>query len=297
MKPNDTPYLPHTDLAIERMRADTDLPGVAYSEEKRGIATLSRLYIDSEEGERSIGKPRGTYLSLSFPRLWELSEDDLSFLTELLSEQLLSLCGRTPPDRVLVAGLGNRYITADAIGPEVIGRIVATRHLKSEESELFDRFTDTELSLIAPGVLAQTGIESSEMIKAVVATVKPKLVIVIDALAARSTKRLGATCQLSSVGLCPGSGIGNSRGSIDEKALGVPVVSIGIPTVVDSSTLLYDALEEGGMEPNGELSRILQEKKGFFVSPRQSDEVTEKGARLLADAINFSFNRRLFSKA
>ncbi len=297
MRTNETAGFPRTDLAMERMKADTKLSGVEYSEEKRGIATLTRLLITDEEGEKSIGKPKGTYLSLSFPRLWELSEEDLSFLTELLAEQLRSLCGEPLPDRVLVAGLGNRYITADAIGPEVIGRILATRHLKSEESEIFERFTDTELSLIAPGVLAQTGIESHEMVKATVTTVDPQLVIVIDALAARSTKRLGATCQLASVGLCPGSGIGNSRGSIDENSLGVPVVSIGIPTVVDSSTLLYDALEEGGMKPNEKLLGILQEGQGFFVSPRQSDEVTEKGARLLADAINFSFNRRLFSKS
>ncbi len=297
MNPTDTPYLPHTDLAVERMRADTDLAGVHYSEEKKGIATLSRLHIESEEGEKSIGKPKGTYLSLSFPPLWELSDGDLSHLASLLSEELCSLCGDPLPERVLITGLGNRYITADALGPEVIGRIVATRHLKTEESELFDRFADTELSLIAPGVLAQTGIESYEMIQATVAAVRPKLVIAIDALAARSTARLGATCQLADTGICPGSGIGNSRGSIDEKTLGVPVVSMGIPTVVDSSTLLFDALEESDMKPNEALSRLLRERKGFFVSPRQSDEVTEKGARLLADAINFSFNRRLFSKA
>ncbi len=297
MEPNDTKSLPHTDLAMERMRADTDLNGVEYAEEKRGIATLSRLLIKDEEGARSIGKPRGTYLSLSFPRLWEIGEEDLSFLTDLLSEQLLSLCGATRCERVLVAGLGNRYITADALGPEVIGRILATRHLKDEERPLFDRFTDTELSLIAPGVLAQTGIESSEMVKAAVGAVKPDLVIVIDALAARSPQRLAATCQLASVGLSPGSGIGNRRGRIDEETLGVPVVSIGIPTVVDSSTLIYDTLERAGIIPSEALLHLLREEQGFFVSPRQSDEVTEKAARLVADTINFSFNRRLFSKA
>lgn len=297
MKTNDIGGFPHTDLAMERMRADTQLPGVEYSEEKRGIATLSRLLITDEEGEKSIGKPQGTYLSLSFPRLWELSEEDLSFLSGLLAEQLQSLCGDPLPDQVLIAGLGNRYITADALGPEVIGRILATRHLKEEERSLFDRFTDTELSLIAPGVLAQTGIESSEMVKAVTHTVQPKLVIVIDALAARSLERLAATCQLANVGLNPGSGIGNRRDSIDREALGVPVISIGIPTVVDSSTLIYDTLERVGVEPSEELLRILREEKGFFVSPRQSDEINEKAAQLLADTINFSFNRRLFSKA
>lgn len=297
MKTSDFGGFPHTDLAMERMRADTSLTGVEYSEEKKGIATLSRLLITDEEGEKSIGKPQGTYLSLSFPRLWELGEGELSFLSELLTEQLLSLCGDPLPDRVLIAGLGNRYITADALGPEVIGRIVATRHLKEEDRALFDRFTDTELSLIAPGVLAQTGIESSEMVKAVVKTAKPKLVIAVDALAARSLDRLAATCQLASVGLRPGSGIGNRRGSIDQKALGVPVVSIGVPTVVDSSTLIYDTLERGGLEPNEGLLSILREEKGFFVSPRQSDEINEKAARLLADTINLAFNRRLFTKA
>ncbi len=297
MKTNDIGGFPHTDLALERMKANTSLPGVEYSEEKKGIATLTRLHITDEEGERSIGKPKGTYLSLSFPRLWELSENDLSFLSELLADLLLSLCGKKPPDRVLVAGLGNRYITADALGPEVIGRILATRHLKEEDRPLFDRFTDTELSLIAPGVLAQTGIESNEMVKAVVGTVKPRLVIVIDALAARSLERLATTCQLANVGLNPGSGIGNSRGSIDEGTLGVPVISIGIPTVVDSSTLIYDTLKRGGIEPNEALLRILRSEKGFFVSPRQSDEVTEKAAHLLADTINFCFNRRLFTKS
>ena len=285
----------HTDLACERMRADLSLSGVEYEESEENGYRISRLAVTSDEGAASIGKPKGRYVTLSFPPLYELNDDAVSTLSELLSRLIgeFTAALELPLHAVLAVGLGNRYITSDAVGPESIREMLATRHLKEEDPALFSRFSDIELSLLSPGVMAQTGIESRVLVEGAVEAVKPDLVIVIDALAARSTDRLATTIQLSDSGIRPGSGIGNSRRAIDREALGVPVLAIGIPTVVDARTMVYDALERAGISENElpeRLHEVLSEGASFFVSPRQMDSTTEKAARLVADAVNLSFS-------
>ena len=285
----------HTDLACERMRADTALEGVEYSESEEDGCRIARLTVTSDEGAKSIGRPKGRYVTMSFSPLYELTDDTLSSLSSLLSrligEFVSALDGKV--GSVLAVGLGNRYMTSDAVGPESIREMLATRHLFLEDPELFAGYSDVVLSLLSPGVMAQTGIESRLLVEGAVKAIQPDLVIVIDALAARSTDRLATTIQLSDTGIRPGSGIGNSRLAIDREALGVPVLAIGIPTVVDSRTLVYDALERAGatedtMPPR--LYEVLAEGESFFVSPRQMDTVTERAARLVADAVNLTFS-------
>lgn len=290
---------PNTDLACERMRADTSLPGVDYTEEKEGDTVISRLVIDSDEGEEAIGKPRGSYVTVSFPPLWELDEKRISHLSHRLAELILEFVARIfpSPTSVLVAGLGNRAITADAIGPESVSRMIATRHLSSEDPELFARFADCELSLLAPGVLGETGIEAAELVASASRTVGAGLVVVIDALAARATERLAATVQLSDTGIRPGSGIRNARRALDADLLGVPCLAIGVPTVVGSATLVHDAFERAGIGEEKipeEVEKVLHGGRSFFVSPREIDLVTERAARLLGDAVNLAFSPRLF---
>lgn len=279
-----------TDLACERHRADTALPGVTYSEEKVGDILKSALTVESEEGERSIGKPKGRYITLTFKPLWQQNEEEMTAATNALSSVLLEMIPKKEKPSLLVAGLGNRYMTVDAIGPSVLSRIVATAHLAELEPELFKTLSCHKITAVTPGVLSQTGIESAALIMGAVKEASPDHVIVIDALAARECSRLATTVQVSDTGIWPGAGVGNPRSSIDRETLGVPVTVIGVPTVVDSSTLLYDALSRAGMEeiPAG-LTEVLENGRGYFVSPRECDTVTENVSRIIADAINRTF--------
>ncbi len=290
----------NTDLACERMRADTTVPGIIYREEDRGICRIGRLTVESEEGAESIGKPMGRYITMSFSPIFEVSEGELHELSEVLSELLTEMCRTLACERpsLLVAGIGNRGLTADALGPDTAKRILATRQLKIEEPQLFTSLADAEISIITPGVMGETGIEAGDLIGGAVAAVSPDLVLAVDALAARSVERLAATVQLSDTGIRPGSGIGNARRALDRESLGVPVLSIGLPTVVNSATLIYDSFCAAGLS-DGEipeaLEKVLATGKSFFVSPRECDIVNERGARLISDAINLSFCRRFFT--
>ncbi len=289
---------PHTDLACERYRADTALPGVEYREEEIPGGKLARLSITSREGAESIGKPEGSYLTFSFPPLWEATDEQVEALSESLASLLLSFCtevsGRKPAS-VLVAGLGNRFITSDAVGPESIRHMIATRHLHSEAPQIFEKYCDVEISLLAPGVLSQTGVESGDLIAGAVGCIHPELVIVIDALAARSFSRLATTIQLSNTGIRPGSGIGNARAAIDGERMGVPVIALGVPSVVDAATLVLDTLERAESEPSERLREVLREGASFFVSPRDADVVTERAATLIAGAVNRAFSTAFFA--
>ena len=191
------------------------------------------------------------------------------------------------PRCVLVAGLGNREITADSIGPKTVDRLTVTRHIREHDEALFNSYFRVPLCAIAPGVLGQTGIETAELVGGVAKTARPDLILAVDALAARATERLGATVQISDSGIFPGSGIGNRRSEISMRTLGVPVIAIGVPTVVNSATLVYDALQSAGYtEVDDRMERVLHEGESFFVSPRQSDRISESVADMLADAID-----------
>ena len=291
----------HTDLACERMRADTELAGVEYREEEREGCRISRLRITSREGAESIGKPEGYYVTMSFPPLFAIDEGALPALSEVLAELILEVCARlpTPPRTVLAVGLGNRALTADAVGPESIHRMIATRHLMLEEPALFKELSEVGLALLAPGVMGETGMEVLDLVAGVEARIRPDLILAIDALAARSTERLAATIQLSDTGICPGSGIGNARRPLNRETLGVPVIAIGMPTVVNSATLVLEAVHRAGLaegELPPELERVLSEGRSFYVSPRDADVVTERGARLVADAVNRAFSHGFFGE-
>ena len=288
---------PHTDLAVERMRADTETPGAEYGEEEREGCRIARLRITTRAAAESIGRPEGTYITMSFPPLFALDEGALTPLAEQLSRLMQEMCEGLTLHSVLVVGLGNRYMTADAVGPESIRHIVATRHLRAEDPALFAKFADVEISLLSPGVMAQTGIEAQAIVAAAVGALSPDLVIAVDALAARSVTRLATTVQLSDTGIRPGSGVGNARRALDRESLGVPVLAVGIPSVVDTRTLVLDAYREAGLADGDmpeALLRVLNEGESYFVSPRHADTLTERAARLVADAVNMTFSPGFF---
>lgn len=288
-----------TDLACESVtQKDVQKDGGDIQREQVGKFFLSELRIQDQESEQRIGKPQGTYITVECGRISHLEEGDSALLENLLAGKLTEMAERLTGKKVdsdfgvFVAGLGNAEMTADAIGPKTVGYLTATRHLREHEQALYQAIGCSALSALAPGVLGQTGIETLELLRGVVSYVKPHLVLVVDALAARSCKRLAATLQLSDAGICPGSGVGNHRAAITRETLGVPVIALGVPTVVNSATLVYDALQEAGIQEIGEsLQQVLDNGKSFFVSPKDSDVIAESVSRLLAGAIGSAFVR------
>ncbi|MDE6470630.1 MAG: GPR endopeptidase [Eubacterium sp.] len=261
-----------TDLAVESFESvnKTVIDGVKV-EENDGVTIVSVL---NENGAEAIGKPVGKYITCCVPSF--VSDNDIfDGRLDKLSTILQSLL---PDDMksVLVAGVGNLDITADALGPKTNNYVLATRHIvgDNDNAEMFKDFFN--VSGVATGVLADTGIESAEIIKGIVNVTKPSCVIVVDALAASSSERLGTTVQLSDVGISPGSGVGNHRYEISQSTLGVPVVSIGIPTVVSTAAIT---------------NKITDEQ--MFVTPREIDKITEQGAKLIGMSINVCLQKNI----
>lgn len=239
-----------TDLALEENERVTgqrkEQRGVRCEEETiaEGDMTISTVYIETENGAKLMGKPKGTYVTLEAAQMGEEDEDyhrEVSIQLARILKQML------PKDKtvevVLVAGLGNRAVTPDALGPRVVDNLCITRHLIQEYGMYaFGKEDSCQVCGIVPGVMAQTGMETREILAGVIKQLKPDCLIVIDALAARSTKRLGRTIQISNTGISPGSGVGNHRHAITRETVGVPVIAIGIPTVVDASTIVHDTM-------------------------------------------------------
>ncbi len=253
-----------TDLAVESFEESgkTKLGGVVVKE-GNGITYVRVL---NKDGERRLGKPVGEYITVEVPSFVndaDIFDGRLQKIAKILKNLLPPDC-----DNILVVGLGNMDITADALGPKTGSYIFATRHLSPQLKKEMCVGGLKTVSCVCTGVLGETGIESAEIIKGVASVVKPSCVIAVDALAATSAKRLGTTVQFSTSGIVPGSGVGNHRYEISRKTLGVPVISIGIPTVISASVI-------SGREGDS-----------MFVTPREIDRLTEQGAKLIGMSIN-----------
>ncbi len=280
-----------TDLAAELDL--TDKSNIDERTEKHNGITVTTVEVLTDSAAERIGKPKGKYVTLDIGKIWLASDKDFDYAASLISDKLTmlaeELCGKKPKS-VLVAGLGNRRITADALGDETVGLITVTRHIKNVNHRLFSMLGGCEISAIAPGVLGQTGVEAAEIVYGICQQTNPALVIAIDALCARSTDRLATTVQLGSSGITPGSGIGNHRRAINRETLGVPVIAFGVPTVVESATLVFDALEEAGIDnPDERLLEVLKNRKGFFVTPKETDTIVRELSRLTAKALTLTF--------
>ena len=286
-----------SDLACESSASGAvGMAGTDYRAERVGGFCVERMRITDEATARKLGKPCGTYVTFLGERIDRLSDGDSMLLSRLVAGELRGLAAKLTGKRVgaelgvLVMGLGNAELTADAIGPQVVSSVTATRHLQTHERRLFDGVGCASLSTLAPGVLGQTGIEAMELLRSAVSCVQPDLVIVIDALAARRCERLATTVQISDTGIEPGSGVGNHRAAISRASVGVPVIALGVPTVVDSSSLVYDVLEQAGIEDIDDALRdVLENGKSFFVSPKECDVICARVAEVLGRAIDFAF--------
>lgn len=276
-----------TDLALERhesIKNDT-IKGIKHELRDFNGIRLSCIKVVDEDGEKALGKKKGSYITAELP-CGEYSAEELEKWSSVLAEAIRELL----PDgdrTVLVAGLGNRDITPDALGPECMSLLLVTRHIKSETAKNTSLSSLRSVAGIEPGVLGNTGIETAEILKAVVKQINPCAVIVIDALASRSLERLGNTVQMCDTGVSPGSGVGNRRKTIDKDFLGVPVIAVGVPTVVDGVTVALDVMEKSGVDIEGnKRERILGSEKGMMVTPKEIDLVIKRVSKLLAISIN-----------
>lgn len=275
-----------TDLAMEAHRLwqensgeTTKLSGVRAENRVVDGFPLHRVEILDDEGEKALGKPRGTYLTMDISTYWRKNVDNLPRAAAAFAAQLQPMLPEEGP--VFVAGLGNLSMTPDALGPQTVNHLLVTRHLREVLPML------RPVAALAAGVLGTTGIEAAEWVRGVSRRVEPAAVILVDALAARDLERLCSTIQLADTGLIPGSGVGNHRMALNRASLGVPVISVGIPTVVDVNTIARDILAEAGREP-GEPGCLRGQGKHLFVTPDSIDAKIRDLSKLLGYGISMA---------
>lgn len=317
-------YQIRTDLALEtqeKMQEEkVELKGVRFKEETiHKNLTISTVVIETENGAKAMEKPKGTYITIEAR---DMNEEDESYhreISEQLAKVIKQLIGTKKEDlSVLVVGLGNRAVTPDALGPRVVDNLYITRHIIREYGNYaFGRKHVNRISSIVPGVMAQTGMETMEIVNGVVKETRPDVVIAIDALAARNTKRLNRTIQVTDTGINPGSGVGNHRHALNEKSIGVPVVAIGIPTVVDAATIVNDTMynlimamnQDRDLKTIGHSLGNLNEAEKYelirellspnlntmFVTPKDIDESVKRLSYTISEALNIAFvDRNIF---
>lgn len=270
-----------TDLAVERIAAVPEFSKGIHQIKRGRSFEITEIVIDDDSHIHTIGKGKGRYITLESSSLSRFSDDYEGMIAELADE----LSGLIPEGDMLVVGLGNNDITPDALGPQAAAKVLATRHLRDELKSGEDEFLTSlrRVSVFAGGVLGQTGIETAEIVRAVCREIKPTGMIVIDALACSDISRLGTTIQISDSGISPGSGVANARKELSQKVFGVPVIAVGVPTVVDMHTIVRSYAGEAG----------LSAMPNMMVTPRDIDRLVERSAQLIAFAVNLALHPAL----
>ena len=309
-----------TDLAIEAKEIyekenKEKIKGVSLEEFEEGNIKIQKVSVLDDTGVKIIGKPIGTYLTLEIPKVTYYDGESMDEVSKVLSTYLSSLVKTEENMTALVVGLGNWNVTPDALGPKVVSRLMITRHLKQLVPDSIDEGV-RPVCAISPGVLGTTGMETGEIIKGVVDKIKPNLIICIDALASRKMERVNTTIQVGNTGISPGSGVGNKRMEISEKTLGIPVIAIGVPTVVDAATMANDTIDlvldemikesKNGGEFYNILKSIDKEEKqkmieeilnpyvgNLMVTPKEVDLVIDSLSKIIANGINIALQPSL----
>ena len=288
-------YEIRTDLALEAHEINAQAgreDGIRTEEETIDGFSITTVHVGEGEGERLAKKKAGTYINVDVGKSWLLASEGFAALVALLAGQLRKLFPADFSGTALVVGLGNYDITADSIGPKAVEKVVVTRHLRTLNPQLYESAGFGDLCAFAPGVLGQTGMESAEIVRSIVEAVRPSLIVAIDALASRRLARLATTVQLCATGLYPGAAVSNRRSELSAETLGVPVISIGVPTVVDAATLAYDLLGENADEKTA-AALLAGDGKDMFITLKESDVITKQTARLLGFSINRAFHGEL----
>lgn len=294
-----------TDLADERLSEcikSGEVEGISSENiDLDNTLKVTRVKVLNEKGKQKIGKEIGTYITLEIKNIDIISKDELEKISKILAEQLKELVKGY--NSILVVGLGNIDTTADSIGPKVIKDLQITRHIKKYAPNLIDK-NAIEISGIAPGVLGTTGIETGEILKGIVEKVKPDAIIAIDALISRDISRLFKTIQISDTGITPGAGVGNSRKEISKKTMGIPVIAVGVPTLVEAATIVADSidliskqfeefkdLQEASKEDKYRLIKAVLEpsKYNLAVTPKEVDSLVDNMKLIIAYGINSTF--------
>ncbi len=304
-----------TDLADERAdiykksnNIENNIDGIETQTREDGNIKITEVKITNENGEKAIGKPIGNYITIDINKLKVATDEQIEKYGDILSEELKKLINNhvTKEEDILIVGLGNIYVTPDSLGPKVINEIDVTRHILKYMPEVLEKGTRS-VSAISPGVLGTTGIETLEIIIGIIENIHPKLIIVIDALASRSMERISSSIQLADTGIVPGAGVGNTRKEISQKTLNIPVIALGIPTVVESAVLVNDCLNlfiEKLQEEakSNEYLNQLKEKDNYeeikealipkdynmIVTPKEIDELIENMKDVVARGINYA---------
>ncbi len=305
-----------TDLADERRdifkkanKIENEIDGIETTEQvySENLKT-TKVKVTNENGAQSIGKPIGNYITIDLKKLKTATEEQIQRASEVLSKELRELIdlhvGKEDP--ILIVGLGNQYVTPDSLGPKVINEVDVTRHILKYMPECLEEGTRS-VAAISPGVLGTTGIETVEILKGIVDNIHPKLLIVIDALASRSIERISSTVQLADTGIVPGAGVGNTRKNLSKESLGIPVIALGIPTVVETAVVVNDCLDlfieklQNDANSNESLNK-LKEKDNYeeikealvpndfnmIVTPKEIDELIENMKDVVARGINYA---------
>ena len=307
-----------TDMALERRdlykkanNIEREINGIQTEEEKTGDNIVTtRVKVLDKQGEEAINKPIGNYITIDVKNLKLANEDDIQKTSEVVTKELKVLIEKHIDNEapILVVGLGNLYVTPDALGPKVINEIDITRHLLEYMPDVLDKNT-RPVSAVSPGVLGTTGIETQEILKGIVDNINPQLIIIIDALASRSIERISSSIQIADTGIVPGAGVGNARKELSQTTLGVPVIAIGIPTVVEAATIAADSLTlfiqkvQEQAQSNDFLNQLQEEDKyemikevllpsdyNFIVTPKEIDDLIENMKDIVARGINFAVN-------
>lgn len=296
-----------TDLALEaheickKNTAKTSaIEGIAAKNENFGNVSVTKIKILNEKGEKAIGKPIGNYITIESPNV-RYDADEYEIVCKKIAENISALMQDIKNGPILVTGLGNIHITPDALGPIAASEILVTRHMHEYMNNAFNEQL-ANVCAVSPGVLGTTGIESLSIIKGICENVKPAAIIAIDALAARNISRISTTFQISDTGIQPGAGVGNRREGLNEKSLGIKVIAIGMPTVVDAATIAMDSIGVS-VSKNNNLSEQEKEdiiKKGLsenisdlVVTPKDIDAVIEKAAKTISCGINLALHKNL----
>lgn len=306
-----------TDLALEareiykQKNNNNEIEGIEVINENQDEVNITTVKVKNEKGAQKIGKPVGSYITIDIPEFTAYDGETMDKVAQVFGKSLSRLINIDHTENALVIGLGNWHVTPDALGPKVAEKIMVTRHLKSVMPEVMDDSV-RPVSSIAPGVLGITGIETVEIIKGLVEKTKPELVICVDALAARRVERVNRTIQIGDTGISPGAGVGNNRKQINEENLGVKVIAIGVPTVVDAVTIANDTIDlvldslinstQSGSEFYNMLKNLDRNEKqslikevlyskalgDMFVTPKDIDLVIDSLSKIIADGINIA---------
>lgn len=286
-----------TDLALEAREfieeANGEMRGIivdTYSDADDTVL-VTHVQITTKNGAKAMGKPIGSYITLEADNLVDADEDYHREVSVVIAKQLQNLLPQLKEEQsILVVGLGNRDVTADALGPEVVDHLNITRHLLRQFGHAaYSCEKVHQISSIVPGVMGKTGMESAEIVHGVVSSTNPDIIIAIDALAARSTRRLTRTIQITNTGIQPGSGVGNHRNALTQDSMGIPVIAIGIPTVVDAATIVNDAVGHLSQD-SPEIQNTIHDMHNMYVTAKDIDETIKRLGFTLSEALNIAFN-------